>query len=199
MAQVASAWYAVGVGSQFNGQINIQNITVNTQFDKHQNSKISVQNVTVNNGPFYVSSNTEIELLPDVNINSGTWAELYIAPACAGGARLANTNNENRDYTYNSSSSETENNLKHADVESINSELNVFPNPNNGEFKLTLNNSIELPKSIVIRDVLGREIKTVINPTTYEHVFDLKNMNEGLYMINVFYSDKTLSKRIIKN
>ena len=206
VAQTTEAWYAVGVGPKYNGQINIQNITVNTPgvIDVHYNSKININNVVVNPGmsttTFYVSSNTEIEMLPNTDFNNGVWAELYIAPPnpCSAGARLGNTNGGGKNTdSYNNTdlvNSKINNNLQNQKE----SAFNVQPNPNNGEFKLTLNNNNELPKSIIIRDYQGKEVKTINNPTDYELNIDLKTLNNGLFIITANYGDVIMSKRIIK-
>ncbi len=193
VAQTTAAWYAVGVGPQFAGPVNIQNLTITSQYDAHYNAKISLQNVTVNTGPLYVSSNTQIELLPNININSGSVASFYIAPACAGGARMASTSDDNGTTAAQS------NNLKLNEEELKAFDFSILPNPNNGEFKLVFNNDTELPTSIVIRDLLGKEIKTIQNPTEYEYNINLNALTNGIYIINSFYPDKTISKKIVKN
>jgi bacillolysin len=200
VAQVTNAWYAVGVGSKFAGVITTQNITVNSQYDIHHNTAVSLQNITVNNGPLYVTSNTEIELLPNININQNSVADLYITPYdCSLGARFSNTNGGSKNTASDNNTdlvnSKINNNLQNQKETAF----NVQPNPNNGTFKLTLNNNNELPKTIVIRDALGKEVKTIQNPTEYEYNFNLNELSGGLYIINGFYTDKTISTRFIKN
>ncbi len=193
VAQVVSAWYAVGVGPQFNGQIDIKNVTFNSSQSFHYNSKVSLQNVsTLPSSGLIITSNTEIELLPEINFASGSDNELYITPACNGAARMSNSNDSN---TSNSNTLRTINDNSKLQVY----DLNIYPNPNNGEFLLVLNNQIELPKSIVVRDIMGKDIKTIVNPVLYELTFDMKYLNDGLYIVNIYYSDKTISKKLVKN
>lgn len=193
VAQVTAAWHAVGVGANYAGQINTQNVTINnSQYDIHYNAKVSLQNVTVNNGPLYVTSNTEIELLPNININNGSIADLYIAPSpCVGGARFGNFGNQNNTSNQNSTNPEIK-------VTSPISFL-IIPNPSNGTFKVATDNSIEYPKQIIVRDVMGRNVKVIDNPISFETEINIETQNAGVYMISVYYSDKVLSKRIIKN
>ncbi len=80
-----------------------------------------------------------------------------------------------------------------------NSEFSISPNPNNGEFKVLLSNTAELPKLITILDYQGKEVKAIANPGNYEYNFNLSGLSSGLYIINAFYKDKTESKRFIKN
>lgn len=190
VAQTTAAWYAVGVGPQYTGPVLIQNLTINGTFHSHYNAKTTMQNVTVNNGPLSVSSNTEIELLPAIGINPGAYAELYIAPACAGGARMAGTDSGgNTDLSV----AETEKNIAGE------TDFMILPNPNDGIFTLRFTDGSALPELITIRDVTGREVKTIRNPTAYEYEFNFNSLNSGLYFINTTYPDKILSKKFIKN
>lgn len=75
----------------------------------------------------------------------------------------------------------------------------VMPNPTNGTFKLQANNNLEYPKQIIIRDVLGRNVAVIENMNTYEYEFNLEKESPGIYMITVYYTDKVISKRVIKN
>ena len=60
-------------------------------------------------------------------------------------------------------------------------------------------NKINLPNSIIIRDYQGREIKRITDPNTYELSVDLKNFDNGMYIINDNYFKETISRKIIKN
>ncbi len=194
VAQVTAAWYAVGVGNQYNGQIDQQNLTINSQYDVHYNAKVSLQNVAVNNGPLYVTSNTEIELLPNVNVNQGSFADLHIAPACSGGARFGNTGgqNNNLENELNPIKNETE------DLLSREKTFLVIPNPTTGLLKLKTDNSLGYPNKIIVRDAMGRNVKVIDLPSSFEIEFNIENENAGIYMISIYYTDKVISKKVIK-
>ena len=194
VAQVTAAWYAVGVGANFVGQVNTQNLTINnSQYDIHYNAKVSLQNVTLNNGPLYVTSNTEIELLPNINLNNGSFADLYIAPSpCVSGARFGNLGNQNNNSSSNQSSIELESNNKESTT------FLIVPNPTNGFLKIETDNTLEYPKQIIIRDIMGRNVKIIDNPSSFEAEFNIENEKVGIYMISIYYSDKVISKKIIK-
>lgn len=74
----------------------------------------------------------------------------------------------------------------------------LYPNPTSGTFILKPNNNLEYPKQIIIRDVMGRNVKVIDKPAGYEHELNLEKEPSGIYMITVYYSDKVISKRIIK-
>ena len=74
-----------------------------------------------------------------------------------------------------------------------------MPNPNNGNFILTLNNNLELPNMIVIRDVNGRIIKTLEKPELFSYNLNLSSESSGIYLISAYYSNEIISKKVIKN
>jgi hypothetical protein len=78
---------------------------------------------------------------------------------------------------------------------SLNSQLNVYPNPSNGEFMIELNNG-QL-NTIVISDVTGRVILT--QTTTEKTIsFNISNYTSGIYFVAVKNNASTENIRIIK-
>jgi len=177
-------------------------IQMNNQQDFHYNNKISLFNITTNPGAyFYVSSNTEIELTTNMNLNNGTWAELYITPACAGGARMGNNNDSNPNPYYTSLGTEIvkrNDKSKNFNIDSSNENFIVKPNPSNGNFQLILSGDYELPNKIIIRDVLSNVITIIENPSLSTYEFNLLNEASGVYMLSVYFNNKVVNKRIIK-
>jgi len=194
VAQVTAAWYAVGVGSQFNDQVDIKNVTINSPQSYHYNAKVLLQNVITNpTAGLIVTSNTEIELLPEISFNSGSENELYITPACLGGARMANSNSNSN---QNSENEQIQKKLESSSK--VQNDFNVMPNPTTGFFKLLANKELAYPKLITIHNVLGQIIYKIENPNSFEYEFNLIKENSGIYIINVFYDNTVMSKRIIK-
>lgn len=75
---------------------------------------------------------------------------------------------------------------------SAGNDLNVFPNPNNGEFDMTMNVANNNDYTIEISNVLGQVIysETLKDFSgKYTKHLDLNTYGEGLYMVSVF--DKT--------
>ena len=203
---VTAAWYAVGLESTptaINGQhVDLHNKTEVTNKSYSYNTNIQVFDyktnastiVDVASGDYIQFYGEDYPTAPaathkDVIINSGSEFHAYITPGCTGGARMADIS------IHNSNDDDSE----HEKMDKNNARINVFPNPNTGDFKVILDNDKELPQSIVIRDILGKEVKSIKNPTEYEYGFDMKSYNSGIYFINVFYSGKTISEKIIKN
>jgi len=73
--------------------------------------------------------------------------------------------------------------------------LNIYPNPNNGEF--TVSTGL-LAEEIIITDVLGRKIMN-FKPETNDVRINLKEHGQGFYMIKVRINDQQKFARVIVN
>ncbi len=184
VAQVTAAWYAVGVGAQYNGNIDIKNITINTPQSYQYNNKVVIENVTTNApANLLVSSNTEIALIGETSFNSGSENALYIAPACIGGARMANFNGV-KSNSLNSVLGENSN-VNSLEVEvNINTEkISIAPNPSTGVFKI---NGLDNTKTqqIAVYSLTGKQVfSTSANNT--ETVIDISHLSNGLYFMHI--------------
>ncbi len=61
--------------------------------------------------------------------------------------------------------------------------LEVFPNPNNGEF--TINTNSDAPKDVVVYDMNGRIVFTLVQTTENTIAVDISNEAKGLYVVKV--------------
>ena len=187
-------------------QYNItNNVTTSNSPDKQQSAIKLIANNIVNIGTsamYHAAS--QVNLKPGFTAISGSYFHGYLEGCSGIYYRQGNTNASDSLMPIESS----EINLPslsnfQIDAKISNSQktydFSVFPNPNNGSFKLIINNDSELPKSVIIRDSQGREIKSIQNPTQHEYNFNLNELNNGLYIINCFYNDKAISKKFIKN
>lgn len=148
-----------------------------------------------------IRAGQEITIKEGTIFKTGSNVHLFIeAFPCPAVLRMANPNN-NQPYANNSVSTHQVSalNLPSSNKNNSADYFAVIPNPTNGTFKLQTSNNLEYPKQIIIRDVLGRNVKIIDNPNAYEHEFNLEKESAGIYMINVYYTDKVISKRIIKN
>jgi Golgi nucleoside diphosphatase len=57
--------------------------------------------------------------------------------------------------------------------------LNIYPNPNNGIFTLKVPATVEL-KDITVIDILGREVKTL---TYTNSTIDISDLHKGIYYL----------------
>ncbi len=84
---------------------------------------------------------------------------------------------------------------------SLSSQLDVFPNPNNGQFVINLlseNNDLKI-LGIDIFNYLGRE-KAELQKNTFEgnEVFiNIKNTARGLYMLRILTNKGIVTKKIL--
>jgi len=211
---VASAWYAVGLESNpitTGLPVDIFGITETSTKNYNYNSRIEATNYKVNSGSnIEMTSSDYIRLSADyqynypltptpgnVEIKLGSEYHAYIATGCVGGARFGNTTiGKNHDSGNEAFAPVQNNNNKMTNT--VNSFL-VMPNPTTGAFKLQLDNGLEYPKQIVIRDVLGRIVNSIDTPDSFEYEFSLSGEKDGVYSVIVYYSDNVLCKRIIKN
>lgn len=75
--------------------------------------------------------------------------------------------------------------------------FNVYPNPNNGHFTLSVTISEQNNYFIQLQNMVGQTIYENKSASTNLHEFDLSNQPKGVYFLNVFQNNKVLSKKII--
>jgi len=80
----------------------------------------------------------------------------------------------------------------------FNSSLNVYPNPNNGKFDLTLTNVEKVDGDIFVYDMTGRRVYTQKVDATgfYNTSIDLSNCAKGLYTVQVRTANGVAAKNI---
>jgi Zn-dependent metalloprotease len=202
VANITAAWYAVNVGSNYTGNVWPTSINQNGTSSVHYNNAIEMFGGSFSSTSHLdMSSNTEIMIPgPVADFNLGSDIQLYIAPACAGGARVANTGDadaqEIRDGASTESVSKNDFDLLATDPENG---FAVIPNPTNGKFKISVNRSIEYPQLIQVSDALGKTVLEIKSPSAFESEVDLSDYKEGLYIVKVNYENKLVTKKIVKN
>lgn len=78
------------------------------------------------------------------------------------------------------------------------STINIYPNPNNGNFKLSLKN-IEFPYDIKCMNQLGKVIYEKHNLSLDNYEIYLKHGTSGVYILQLSTLNKILSKKLIIN
>ena len=91
-------------------------------------------------------------------------------------------------------------NVGYTGVEEVNLEesVNLYPNPSNGEFNLSLNFPIEQDVEIRIFNTIGELLasRTMNNTSSSIVEFNLNSNAEGFYFVNVKTANQSITKRI---
>ena len=78
-------------------------------------------------------------------------------------------------------------------------EFSVHPNPTNGTFTLELNNVKSDDYKISITNVIGQEVYLIhkeINGTLSEYI-DISNLEKGVYILEIYSTESSISEKII--
>ena len=91
-------------------------------------------------------------------------------------------------------------NVGYTGLEEVNLEesVNLYPNPSNGEFNLSLNFAIEQDVEIRIFNTIGELLasRTMNNTSSSVVEFNLNNNAEGFYFVSIKTNNKSITKRI---
>ena len=128
-----------------------------------------------------------ISLRDGFTAENGSDFEAIIAP-CPNYYRVSNFTNDIIFYDE----------LQNENLNESEDAISVFPNPTGSTFKLQIVDEEEYPKQITVHNVLGQRIYSIDNPISFEYEFNLSKENAGIYMVNIYYSDKIISKHLIK-
>jgi bacillolysin len=196
VAQTTAAWFAVGVGTNYSGVVDVKNHTASGTENYDFNNIVEVQNFTsLNASNVTITSNQEVRMLPNVEAHQGATFSAFITPACAGGARLINTSgaiiqgNEAENMPTDTLLLQAETGI-----------FDVIPNPSQGVFKLMFIQETVHPSRIKVSNMLGVVVMEMEHSDSEELLIDLSEYSNGLYLIQVTTINREVySKRIIKN
>ncbi len=186
----------------------IYNLTITGKIKLSTFGSVIISAFNPNNNPFnytttigFVSEN-EIELFPGFEAHQGVKFAAVIDPICPVNINFRENGGESN-ITNRFFETEKRSHNKYGEKESKTSKSNysidIAPNPNNGEFTLSMDKNMELPNIILVFDCQGKEIKRIEKPNKYKYDFSLAEFSSGIYVMNIFFSDNVISKRIIKN
>lgn len=80
--------------------------------------------------------------------------------------------------------------------------INLFPNPNNGQFEVNFNAKKGEDVNIDVIDIVGKTIlsQSLRNSSGFvKQAIDMKNFSKGVYLLNLTFEGKTYTKRFIKD
>jgi hypothetical protein len=83
----------------------------------------------------------------------------------------------------------------------LNVNLDIFPNPSNGETNLIITSELEMDYDICVIDVLGKTVfslnKQFLNSGDNNLSLDLSHLNSGIYYINLNTKNGFITKKLI--
>ena len=74
--------------------------------------------------------------------------------------------------------------------------IKVFPNPSSGRFTISIADNLEIPFSILVKNVLGQTILENKDLKSHEITFDLSEVVDGNYFIEIQNNSFTSVKKI---
>ncbi|MDD2636360.1 MAG: T9SS type A sorting domain-containing protein, partial [Bacteroidales bacterium] len=77
-------------------------------------------------------------------------------------------------------------------IDELHSEIRVYPNPNNGRFKIEGNNI----QKVIVMDVAGKLVYENRN-SQLEYDIDISKLNSGIYFIEAIILDKRIYRKIV--
>jgi uncharacterized protein YkwD len=166
-------------------------ITITANVTTGLSSKQAVNSIealnTISSGASAIyHAGTSVVFKPSFNAKSGATFHAYIA-GCTG--------------TFNarqsSSTKNKENDIEADEIKEIGEFIKIYPNPNNGNFRIGLNNLSE--GRIQIFDLVGQIVYKSIFKDQKELEVNLQNKPQGVYVLKVYSKDGVYTEKIIKN
>lgn len=78
-----------------------------------------------------------------------------------------------------------------------NSEINVYPNPNNGTFEIKIDD-VKSEYNVIIRDIHGCVVYNEVRKNKYENIV-VNNLKQGVYVLQINMDNKVFVKKICIN
>lgn len=80
-------------------------------------------------------------------------------------------------------------------------DLNIYPNPNGGEFVVEADLGSHTDVTLSVRDVLGRELikpERVAGTSSFRRTFDISHLSNGVYYVQVLGNDGMTVRQVVK-
>ncbi len=172
--------------------INQEHVNVSNEFAHALQKEIIPENIILpNQYPYWnegdVRAGNSIRLTSGFHASASDKVHLFVKPKvnC-----IVQTKNEI--FSENCNIKEGNYSTK-TDINSKNEEFTVYPNPNYGEFTINVNNN-EIPLFYTITDYVGN---VIIKEHIINESIKVNNLTSGIYLITVYYTNKSLTKKII--
>jgi len=193
VAQVTSAWYAVGVGSKYNGIIEVNNHTVSGTESIQYNNEIVFNSLQVPSGSsLTVTSNSKIIMNTTSKASSGSYFHAYITPGCMGGAKINNSDNNNNYSEYNMDQEE----INKTDTNIVtNNKFLLIPNPNNGNMQVVYEIPENTTGTFEVFNMIGKKLFSY-SLYSGKNTFPISrsDLNQGIYFYRATAGNKQIAK-----
>ncbi len=167
-----------------------------------------VKNIIVNsiptvsiNATFTLICKGDAEVLTASGANTYSWStgaltnSITITPSVSTSYTVTGTNTATGCYNTSTVTIQVSPCTGMAQTSNLNSQISVYPNPNNGAFTVELNNG--LTKTIEVFDMMGRSIS--INSSDEDKVnINISSLSNGIYYIKIFSDSFIKVVKIIK-
>lgn len=179
--------------------INNETVTTGNLKNFKGFNSVTVQNSTFN-GTSDVTSRNEIYLKNEFHASTTSEVHLYLTetfPDCSDLNNFMRTSNINTLGNINSQS--IEKGIEITFISPDKKDVNIYPNPNSGNFTIKLfNYKITDDLVVCIRNPLGEYLKK-INVTSNEFNIDLSSFAKGVYVLELSDPSNFKTKKIIIN
>lgn len=81
----------------------------------------------------------------------------------------------------------------------LNAEVNVYPNPNAGQFNLAINSDVIESYTVEVSDMLGRVVKTYEKLPNGRFSIDMESESNGIYFVKVKSGDSVSTHKVMIN
>jgi hypothetical protein len=147
--------------------------------------------------PINVVATNKIEILNTSALTSGSYFINTIDCNNISGFRQGNSSN-GKNFENFSTQSVNLSGLKGNEASKIkNDKIAIFPNPNNGNFTITNDETEGNLRSIEIQNSMGVTVQIILKPSNSNEI-NIHDQPSGLYLVKLNYADKVITKKVIK-
>ncbi|MCA6436874.1 MAG: T9SS type A sorting domain-containing protein [Bacteroidetes bacterium] len=173
--------------------------------NKEASNTITSFNIITNGAEVKLHALNLVHLIPGFKAVFGSKVHVY-NEGCTGNFYRTNGNsndttkiNLNDTILYQDFIKQSANSMS-INYQEMNESLKVYPNPNNGNFKVKLPVKLGLPISISLINNEGKLLYINRNVTTFDlEIFMLQQINSGLYILKVDYEDSIQTSKLVIN
>lgn len=163
----------------------------------HANDPVSAREIARNNA-IYARQGNRNPFIDRPEFVAAIWGAIPAARNAVSNNEMTVKNIENVDFDFEAQSDEEKFQLAFEQNfdEQIFADVNIYPNPSNGNFNIDLNNSKGI-NSIEIYSIYGD--KVFETSSSESKPISVSNLKKGIYLIKVIQNDQTITKKLVIN